>query len=130
MATDTETERRNRSCEDRIGEEAENRLADIRRFNHKYTMAGAVGKYDAGDRLLVRQQESILDVEKKTFYRVLLSCGGPQDWFDVYVDDRQIQYIEYHFSDWFDHADRNLTGAEFDDVEKWLHSVVYMEEVL
>lgn len=117
------------TCEDRIAEEAEGRLEDIRRFNHKYQRANEVGEWRAGEKLLQRQQEMLLSVERKRYYRVQLSTGGPADWFEVYAyEDGEIQYIEYHFSDWFDHAERNLTGAEFDAVREWLQAVVYLEE--
>jgi len=115
------------SCEERIADQAEGRLEDMRRFLHKYQRANEVGEYDAAERLLERQQEMPLSVEKLAVYRIELSTGGPADWFDVYMNGGEIQYIEYHFSDWFDHAERNLTGAEFDTVRDWLQSVVYLE---
>lgn len=125
MAVQTDSVRK--TCEDRIAEQAEGRLEDMRRFTHKYRRANEVREYRAAEGLLERQQDMILDVERKRYYKVLLSTGGPADWFEVYTyEDGEIQYIEYHFSDWWDHAERKLTGTEFDTVKDWLKYVVHL----
>lgn len=136
-----ETQTRQPTCDERIADEAQSRLDDMRRFNHKYRRAYEVEEYNAADRLLERQREMILEVSGIESIKVLLSTGGPADWFEVFFYSGNeacptchkarrgdIQYIEYHFSDWFDHAERNLTGPEFDTVEEWLRSVVYLGE--
>lgn len=126
METQTKQETRQPTCEERIADEAQYRLDDMRRFNHKYRRANEVEEYNAADRLLERQQDRILEVDERKSYKVLLSTGGPADWFEVLVEqDGEIRTIRYHFSDWFDHAERNLIDAEFDTAKAWLRSVVW-----
>ena len=127
MATATET--RQATCEERIAQEAQDRLEDMARFNHKYERANEVGEYNAAERLLERQQEMPLSVDRRAVYDIHLSTGGPADWFRVWLNDGEIQYIEYHFSDWFDHAERNLTGSEFETAKTWIEQVIYLEEL-
>lgn len=73
--------------------------------------------------------ENVLSVDKHIYYDVLLSTGGPEDFFRVFVDGEEISGIEYHFKDWFDGAVRRLTGDQLADVEDWLRYNVYLEEV-
>ena len=124
------TETRQPTCEERIADRAERRLSEIRDFLFNYRHDTEEGDYRHAEDLLQGQQESILSVDKSTVYKVELSTGGPGDWFEIHVsDDDQITHIEYHFNDWFDHAERNLTGADFDAVDEWLNYVVYIEGV-
>jgi len=47
-----------------------------------------------------------LSIETFKIIKVLFSTGGPADWIEikVYEDDGEVIDVEYHFSDWFDHA--------------------------
>ena len=75
--------------------------------------------------------ESVLEVSKSVVYKVLLSTGGPADWFNVYIDpiDNEIDRIEYVFQDWFDGAVRTLDSDQRERVENWIHANVYLEEI-
>jgi len=44
--------------------------------------------------------------QDKGYYRLQLSWGGPSDEFRIYTieDSLDIDYIEYHYMDWFDGA--------------------------
>ena len=58
-------------------------------------------------------------------YRVELSYGGPQDYFDVFVsDDGDIERIEYRFLDWFDGATRVVEGDDFDALADFARQVI------
>jgi hypothetical protein len=46
-----------------------------------------------------------LAIEKYEVIKVHLSFGGPSDWLEIVVFDSEILRVEYHFADWFDHAD-------------------------
>lgn len=49
-----------------------------------------------------------------------MSTGGPADYLEVHVDsDNEITSIVYHFADWFDHAEQELSGEEFDVAEQF-----------
>lgn len=94
---------KDKTCEQRIGAELEWRMQELRRCLDD-------------EAALEEYRESILEVEKAITYRVLLSWGGPSDFFVVHVDpgDRQITRIEYCFQDWFDGATRTLGGEDHD----------------
>jgi len=72
----------------------------------------------------------VLDVSKAIVYTILLSTGGPHDEFRVTVDHGEIVRIEYRYLDWYDGASRFLSGYEFDQVEAWIHSQIYIEEIM
>ena len=78
-------------------------------------MAEAIDDHD-----LAREEfeQSILSVDTKIVKDVLLSTGGPADFFRFYIDpeDQTITRISYHFQDWADGAVRTLDAHEFDMV--------------
>jgi hypothetical protein len=47
-----------------------------------------------------------LSIETFKIIKVLFSTGGPADWIEIKVDedDGEVIDVDYHFSDWFDHA--------------------------
>lgn len=76
-----------------------------------------------------------LGVSRKAVFRVELSTGGPADWLEVICGNTvadpygargglEVEEIVYHFADWFDHAERELSGEEFDAAERFVCSVV------
>lgn len=77
-----------------------------------------------------RADEYPLGMSRKTVFRIELSTGGPADWLEVIAEksDRygyDVERIVYHFADWFDHAERTLSGEEFDTAEAFARSAVY-----
>jgi len=48
--------------------------------------------------------EYALGYEKKDMLKIELSTGGPGDWLECYLSDNKVYRVEYHFNDWFDHA--------------------------
>lgn len=57
-----------------------------------------------------------LAVETRTVRRVLLSTGGPGDWFEVETDeDGYVWRVSYVFQDWFDVARADLDGRDRED---------------
>lgn len=83
-----------------------------------------------------RMHELPLGVSSYTAFRIDLSTGGPGDWLEVVcnhdgsmlrrLDDGpyEVERIVYHFVDWFDHAERQLDGHEFEVAEEFARSVV------
>jgi 2-phospho-L-lactate guanylyltransferase (CobY/MobA/RfbA family) len=62
-----------------------------------------------------RADEYPLHASRMIVHRVELSTGGPGDWLEVFCDadePREILRVVYHFNDWFDHAERTLSGDE------------------
>lgn len=90
------------SCEDRISAELADREETARRI-----LAASAGEPDDE-----YDEESLfewgLGIDKKIVYRFELSTGGPADYLTITVDpsDREVESVEYHFADWFDHASR------------------------
>jgi len=47
--------------------------------------------------------------QDRGYWRFQMSWGGPSDEFRIYVDDRNvIEYIDYHYLDWFDGASKRV----------------------
>jgi hypothetical protein len=59
---------------------------------------------DASDRL----GELPLSIELIRTVKILLSTGGPADWLEARLDDDGVSRVEYHFADWYDHAERTV----------------------
>ena len=55
-----------------------------------------------------------LEITSSRVIKILFSTGGPADWINVFVDsDNYIQYIEYHYQDWFDHASMKVSKNSY-----------------
>lgn len=54
--------------------------------------------------------EGPLDVAVKITLRIDLSTGGPADYITADLDpqSRQVSGVQYHFADWYDHAERSV----------------------
>lgn len=94
------------------------------------------------DAAIDRLREYPLAVSVRTVFRVDLSTGGPGDWFEVSctggeerygggygIEGREpleVESITYHFNDWFDHAERQLSDfdGEFAEVEEFVRMLV------
>lgn len=102
---------REKSCADRIGDELESRLAYFDDIGQRM----ASDDYDISDGARDELYELPLEVSTLVTYKVLLSTGGPADWFMVTVNPKgDPSSITYHHADWFDHASVDLTGEDFD----------------
>lgn len=85
-----------------------------------------------------RMYELPLGVSAQTVFRIELSTGGPADWLEVVCtgdtpcceptsdggEHYEVERIVYHFADWGDHAERTLSGVDFDIAERFAQSVV------
>lgn len=138
------------TCEERIGAHLESRLADFRALTD---LAGAYDQEtltaaletpatremyeeiksdefeeigsnfdDLNESARTAIWELPLGVSSYRVFRVDLSTGGPGDWLEVTCsgDTR----ITYHFNDWFDHAERELHGDEYDTALAFVGEVV------
>jgi len=55
-----------------------------------------------------------------TVVRAEISTGGPQDFWRLYLDsDGEIERVSYHYFQWFDGAERWLSGSQLDTVKEW-----------
>lgn len=114
------------SCEERLPEQLEGRLADMRSMT---------GWYDAWSRSNHSQRQETaeermqdyplaLTVERKITVKLELSYGGPQDYITAEIEDGRLHDVEYHFLDWFDGAKRTLTGDEKATVENYISRLI------
>ena len=65
------------------------------------------------ERASEHMDEMPLCVEVKRVVIITLGTGGPGDWFECQIDeDGALGDIAYHFNDWFDHAEINVTSDD------------------
>lgn len=53
-----------------------------------------------------------LCIEKRISLKIQLSTGGPGDWLEAIYDGPDLVHAEYHFNDWFDHAEMDVEEEE------------------
>lgn len=50
-----------------------------------------------------------LEISQYKVIKILFSTGGPADWIEIMIDDDgEIRKIDYHYSNWFDHAQMSV----------------------
>lgn len=80
---------------------------------------------EAGERL----NELPLGVSVRKVMRVELSWGGPQDYFEVEIEDGQVAgKVEYHFLDWFDGAEITVDDSEVEDFMNYFAETASLED--
>jgi hypothetical protein len=80
---------------------------------------------DVRERAIERAYEYPLGISTRTIVRLELSTGGPADCIEYEVEPNNVEdmgagecgwqvsgRVTYHFADWFDHAERVLTGDD------------------
>lgn len=67
------------------------------------------GEQIDADQASERLGEYPLGLSVRRVMRVDLSTGGPGDWLEAELDDDgEVIAVDYHFNDWFDHAERRV----------------------
>lgn len=127
------------TCEERIVSHLEGRLADIGAALRALRLEPQTGdleriEADSDDSEVVeeRAQEYLwnlpLAVSRSTVFRIELSTGGPADYLEIFCNQDEerpeIVRIVYHFADWFDHAQRDLTGDDLKVAEDFAHQII------
>tara|TARA_Y100000310_G_scaffold154792_1_gene154320 strand:+ start:305 stop:733 length:429 start_codon:yes stop_codon:yes gene_type:complete len=93
----------------------EDELADLRKELHEQYGGDLADIPEDESNLQEWQQERLAELPLGTWtHRVLridLSWGGPADWIEVELDDDGTWVsAQYHFSDWFDHAETSVSN--------------------
>ena len=76
----------------------------------------------------VYQELEPLGLEVRPVVSGQLSWGGPADWLEIELqndDEHDLRRVTYHFADWFDHAERDVT--EQDAPALWRAAEYYAE---
>lgn len=147
----TATEQRQKTCEERIPEYYKRTLEEIRKVagideveisdleDYGVDVEPFLEDEDAPEEereldqdaareeLRERWEEGILSIDRKEVVRVCFSWGGPADYIDVYIDpeDKTIYRAVYLFQDWFDGAEREITGTDLEAVENVFSFLCY-----
>lgn len=109
------------TCEQRLPDHLSGRLEAFANIIRRQEKAQETNDWRAADDAYDEQYQMPLSVEVVRVVKVLLSTGGPGDWFEVTVDpDGNSTRVEYHFQDSFDHASVTLEGDERDMAEAFL----------
>ena len=56
--------------------------------------------------------EMVISVTEKRVVEILLSTGGPEDLFEIDIEDNEIVGGRYRFKDWFDGAVREISAEQ------------------
>lgn len=107
----------NKTCEERIQANMEARIEDAIGAREK-DLEIEEGKTEDTEGTTECLNEGVLEISVEKHVKILLSTGGPADWFVlVYDKDDRLLRGEYHFSDWWDHAERVLKMEDARAVE-------------
>lgn len=119
----------NATCNDRIDNELESRLDDLRQLweaekNGNEDGVDGLGTFCeyglAFDYVAPEEEEGEdgepIESDEPGYFRYQLSWGGPSDEFRFYADGQGYKWnvwkVEYVFMDWFDGAKRTLHGDD------------------
>lgn len=116
-----------RTCEERITEELDNTewwLAE------RYELIDAANQADDWKRQdELREEIEPYAVDVKHVLKLELSGGGPASWLEVGLEKERwgvtVVSVTYHFADWFDHAERDVSETEAPDM--WRLAEYYAE---
>ena len=97
-----DTETKHKSCADRIEQNFQDRYMEIQE-DMKLSFFPA-NYFEQKGLSIDLIEKNDLDLDDH-FIRYQLSWGGPQDEFRFWKNGK----ISYHFMDWFDHAEKDIT---------------------
>jgi len=105
-------------CEERIDKELKSRMEDIKRIVEAEDPTEELNNY-------------ALALSKWEVYRLELSWGGPQDYFEFEYDPegRELVEVRYRYLDWFDGAERVIRPGtkEFETLERLFFETILVE---
>lgn len=89
------------SCAQRIADRLSSREEDFEKIFDAIDNDQEYEGQDAYDAL----HEYALGISNYEVVRIDLSTGGPADWLECIVNRNSLVRVDYHFADWFDHAE-------------------------
>tara|TARA_B100000427_G_scaffold45699_1_gene33836 strand:- start:206 stop:598 length:393 start_codon:yes stop_codon:yes gene_type:complete len=97
------TETEHKSCADRIEQNFQDRYLELQK-EMQYVIFSPANYFEKKGLGVDLIEKDDLDLDDH-FIRYQLSWGGPQDEFRFWKNGK----ISYHFMDWFDHAEKDIT---------------------
>ena len=97
------TETEHKSCADRIEQNFQDRYLELQK-DMQYVIFSPANYFEKKGLGIDLIEKDDLDLDDH-FIRYQLSWGGPQDEFRFWKNGK----ISYHFMDWFDHAEKDIT---------------------
>jgi hypothetical protein len=115
------------TCAERINEQLEDRLVDLRKLWGMYLedcekYDEDLGNMDEYGLCFDYVAPETFNDQTEGYFRYQLSTGGPGDEFRIYASQSDeyswsVYRIEYWFLDWFDGAHRTLSGDNLDFIK-------------
>jgi len=111
-----------KSCKERINQEYEGRIEDLRKLFYAYQegeedkYADELGTFPEYGLAFDYVAPNTFKDQPEGYFRYQLSWGGPSDEFRFYACPESTfpKRIEYWFLDWFDGACLEVTGEDYD----------------
>jgi hypothetical protein len=105
---------KNATCEERIAEELASTESWLSETYQKIDKASNAGDYTTEEGL--REEVEPYGVSATLVMKLELAGGGPAAWLEVELDRSRWGFepgrVVYHFADWFDHAERQVSERE------------------
>ena len=98
-----DTETQHKTCADRIEQNFQDRYLELQK-DMRYVFFSPANYFEKKGLGIDLIEKDDLDLDDH-FIRYQLSWGGPQDEFRFWKSGK----ISYHFLDWFDHAEKDIT---------------------
>ena len=102
---------RDRPCKERIAKELKSTIQSLSEVWNKYNKDPDSPDFYEYGLSFDYVEPNTFQGQRRGYFRYQLSWGGPSDEFRYYVDERlQPTKITYNFMDWWDGAERELSG--------------------
>ena len=110
---------KDKKCIDRVNDEYQSRLKEIKKAynDENLDFVEWLNEFGLGwDYVL----PNTFDDQERGYYRWQLSWGGPSDEFRIYTNnEKNIEFVEYWFLDWFDGASIKVNDQEVLNMIDW-----------
>lgn len=102
----------NPTCSERISEQMKSMNETLEEI---YDKTGQSENHELYEEGMDEYVNFPLEIETFKIIKVLFSTGGPADWIEIKVDenDGDVFGVDYHFQDWFDHAQLKVDRGSY-----------------
>ena len=110
---------KDKKCIDRVNDEYQSRLKEIKKAynDENLDFVEWLNEFGLGWNYVL---PNTFDNQERGYYRWQLSWGGPSDEFRIYTNnEKNIEFVEYWFLDWFDGASIKVNDQEVLNMIDW-----------